>query len=138
MSTPDHLAALITYLQAQPAIEALVGARVYGLELPPAELAAMPRQTLMLRWSGGIGGSYRLLSVWRLDVWAYGATPYEAGALHRVAHSVLKHLSREVSGGVLLHSLEEGGGPLPIREPETYWPAVVQAWQLFAGDIPAE
>ena len=133
--TPDFLGALITHLAATSAITALVSTRIYGQELPDSEIAAMPRKTLMLRWAGGAGGLYRNLSVWRVDVWHYGETPFEAGVLHRTVHDVLKHLSREVSAGVLLHALEESGGPLPIREPDTHWPVVVQAWLLYAADV---
>lgn len=135
----DPLKALLVFLQSDTIVRGLVDDRVYGEELPRPETNFMPRKVLIVKPAGiGISveaGSYSQLTSGRYDVWSYGETPYEARQLQLASYSRLKGLQRQVVAGVLLHGAERVGGPLPIRDPITFWPIHVESFQVLASDI---
>jgi len=140
--TADVVSALVAYLAADAGVAALVGARVFGIELPAAEAAAMPRKALLLRESGGVSpvdAGYTELAGQRLDVFAYGETPYEARRVGRAAYGVLKQLRRatvDVGGtATLVHSVSEAGGALTLRDTEAGWAARFQSFQALYSEI---
>lgn len=135
--TVDLVAALVAQLKADAGVAALVGTRVYGLELPAAEAAAMPRKAVVLQAAGGpslTAGSYAAHDTQRIDAVAYGETPYEAERVRRAVHAGLKPLGRVVSAGVLLHWIEPAGGLIAARDPDLDWPMSVQSYQAFAAE----
>jgi hypothetical protein len=136
MATADALVGLKDILLGHAEVSALCEQRVYGGELPQEQAASMPRKAILLRWAGGGGPLYRLLTVWRVDVYCWGETPYEASVLHRTVHACLKHVSHGLVANVMVYSIEESGGPLQLREPDTLWPAVVQSWVITFADDP--
>lgn len=138
MSVPDPTAALVAYLRADTALYALVGARVYGAELPASEASHMPRAAVVVRDAGGMGARSEA-PVWtpRVDVWCYGATPLEAKAVHLAVHAALRVLHRQVHAGALLHAASPGSGPHADRDPDTRWPLVWSSWTVIAGEEPA-
>ena len=137
MSVPDVIGALVALLKADADVAALVGTRVFGLELPEAEAASMPRKGVILRPTGGVSpfGGFVEVTAERIDAVSWGETPYQASRLSLAVLVALKRARRQVvtvdGAGVLIHSAEEAGGRLSIRDAETNWPAVSQAFQVF-------
>lgn len=137
MSVPDMIGALVALLKADAGVAALVGARVFGLELPQAEAASMPRKGVIVRPSGGVSpiGGYVEATAERIDAVSWGDTPYQASQVSLAVLVALKRARRQVvdvdGTGVLVHSVEEAGGRLSIRDAETNWPAMTQAFQVL-------
>jgi len=137
MSEPDVIGALVALLKADAGVAAEVGARVFGDELPRDQVGDMPRKGAIVRLSGGVSpiGGYVEATAERIDAISWGATPYEATTVSLAVRGALKRLRRQVvdvdGTGVLLHSAEEAGGRLSIRDQETNWPAVTQAFQVL-------
>lgn len=134
MSAADPVAALVAYLKADAGLAALLAARVFGGELPPGEVASMPRKALVIRTSGGIsltGGSYAEHDTQRFDLMSFGETPHEASRVAQAAALAMKRMRRSVHAQVLLHWARHAGGAIPGREPGTEWPREFQSWQVM-------
>ena len=137
MSEPDPIGALVALLKADAGVAALVGVRVFGGELPQAEAESMPRKGVILRLSGGVNpvGGYVEATAERVDAISWGETSYEADQVSRAVRGALIRLRRQVvtvSGtGVLIHSAEQAGGRISVRDQETNWPAITQAFQVL-------
>ena len=67
----------------------------------------------------------------RLDLFAFGATPAEAGQVMHAAALRLKRVQREVWASTLLHWVQSAGGFASGREPDTDWPRVFQSFQTL-------
>lgn len=134
----DLMAALVANLRAAPAISALAGTRVYGLELPAAEAPHMPRHVVVLSPSGGVDSALTHslpLESQRVDVRCYGATGLEAVRLRRVVRHHLRGLVRVRQGTVLIHSAVPAGG---LAEDVTErWPYAWESWSVLASEIAA-
>jgi hypothetical protein len=127
----DPIAALIDYLQANGTISALLSARVYGLKLPEADAASMPRQAIVINGAGGIGdGSFVPVENIRLDFFCYGETSFEAWETYLTLQTVLKQMDRNVINSTLLLSAVHSAGPFPTTDQKTEWPVVVDTWIL--------
>lgn len=137
----DALVSVVTYLQADPALTALVGQRVFGQELDRDEAPSMPRKAVVVKTAGSAlaweRDGYANLSGYRLDIWHYGETPYEAWRTRLASCQRMKDLERRVVAGVLLHGANRVGGPLPMRDPTTDWPLLIETWELLASDVAA-
>ena len=137
MSEPDMIGALVALLKADTGVAALVDVRVFGLELPAAQASDMPRKGVILRPSGGVSalGGYVEATAERVDAVSWGETPYEANRVSLAVRAALMRARRQVIAvddtGVLIHSAEEAGGRLSIRDAETNWPAITQAFQIL-------
>lgn len=137
MAAADVIAALAVILKADAAIAALVGARVFGIELPAEEAVSMPRKAIVLRPAGGTSpiGGYAKHTGQRVDVISWGETPYEADRLAGEAFVALQQLRRQAaslaSSRVLIHSADPAGGRFALRDAETNWPASTQPFQIF-------
>lgn len=133
----DLLAALVAYLRADAGVAALAGQRVYALELPPEEAANMPRHAVVLSPSGGFVPDYthslRLDSA-RVDVFSYGATPFEAMRLRRAVRAALRNLERVKQGSVLIHWALPAGGFADERDPHVRWPRVFESFSVLAAE----
>lgn len=121
----DILVALITFLKADADVDALIDGRVYGEQVPQAEIERQePRKFVVVTDAGGIERNRFLpIAQPRYDVWCYGETYHEAGNVDRAVYSALKALDRQPVGGVLLHNAGLAGGPMPVRDDKTGWPA---------------
>ena len=134
---PDAIIALRAIVLADAGVAALVGARVFGDELPDLEAPNMPRYACVLSPAGGPPDhSYVPISRQSIDVRAYGPTPLGAKKLHLAVHNVLKNLRRSVSLGTLIHSLTVESGPYALREPEAgaEWPLVFASYGLLVSE----
>jgi hypothetical protein len=129
----DPVAALVAYLKADAGVAALVGTRIFGLELPAAEASAMPRKAVVLQASGGapLVGGYLEHTAQRIDAFAYGETPYEAERVRRAVFDSLKQLRRAVAASTLIHWVEDAGGFSTQRDPDGGWPVSFQSFQTF-------
>jgi len=137
MIPADLIAALIAILKADAQVAALAGTRVFGIELPKSEAASMPRQAIVLQPSGGatlVGGSYVEHTAQRVDLFAYGETPYQAYILGRAAAVALKQIRRRVAVAVLVHWVDPAGGYITGRDPDADWPIVFQSFQAFYAE----
>lgn len=135
----DGLKAIVDILKADTDIVALVGTRVFGVELPQAEAASMPRKAIVVQPSGGgvfSVGSRDLIehSDMRVDIFCYGETVFEAEKVRREVYDTLKTLGRTIINTVLVHWINPAGGLLSLRDPDTQWPVQFQSWQMFYSE----
>ncbi|MEO9612633.1 MAG: DUF3168 domain-containing protein [Nitratireductor sp.] len=134
MADADVITALAEILKANADVSVLAGSRIYGGELPEHETASMPRGAIVLQPSGGASmtaGSDSQHDTQRIDLFAYGATPFEAERLRRVARRVLTPVRRVVSANCLVHWIEVAGGFASGRDARTQWPIAFQSFQIF-------
>ncbi len=130
----DIVAALVTVLKADGGVSALVGARVFGLELPGAEAANMPRKAVVLAPSGGASlaaGSYSEHDTQRIDAFAYGETLFEAHRVRTAVSDAFRALRRGKTGTTLIHWVEPAGGWASQRESKLEWPRAFQSFQVL-------
>lgn len=121
----EPVEALIAVFKAEATIAALCADRVYGIEIPQHEIERQtPRKFLLIVESGGIEHN-RFLPVAepRFDLWSFGETYHEAGKLDRAVYDVLRIMDRKTISGTLLHGAALSGGPFPVRDSDTGWPA---------------
>ncbi len=133
----DITTALVTFLKADGPLAALVGTRVFGVELPPAEASLMPRRAVVLQPSGGstlTEGGYVEHTAQRFDVFSYGETPFEVEKVRRAVFDALKALRRSVTSSVLIHWCDPAGGFANLRDPDTKWPINFQSFQAFFAE----
>lgn len=129
----DPLSALVAHLRT--ALAASTSGRVFGEQLPGSETSSMPRAGVLLRSAGGPGAARHapLLRI-RVDVHAYGATPYSAMLVHWAAYAALRDVNRLLVGSTLLHACEPESGPIAQTDAETEWPEVVSSWLVTAAE----
>lgn len=136
---PDAVKAVVSLLKADADVAALVGARVFGGELPESEQQSMPRACLVVRKAGGgaIGTAWEDYGDLRFDVFSYGSTAHGADDVERAVHRRMKTFARVVSEGTLLHWARRDGGPLPLSDPNTTWRYVFSSWQVLVSEVAA-
>lgn len=130
----DPVAALVEILKADIDVAALTGAFVFGGELPAAVTADMPRRAIVLRASGGsslTANSFVEHDTQRIDLFAFGATPLDAGQLADLAALKFRRVQRIVSASTLVHWVKSAGGYSSGREPVTEWPRAFRSFQVF-------
>lgn len=147
----DRVKALVQFLKNNPSVSAMVGARIYDDEIPDAAVARMPKATVVIKRSGGarsIGGPDNDFSDARVDVRCYAWTKASAVDLELAVYDALRHLTRVVVGGTLLHWCRDASGLQTGYEPTTpitpstpvdrknAWPFAWRSWQVMAADIP--
>lgn len=133
----DVIKGLVSFLRGDAALDLLVSDRVYGLELPASEAAAMPRKAVVLKASGGptiTGGSFVKATGQTFDIFSYGETPHESERVRRAVFDALKALQREVSADVLIHWCEPAGGFANLRDPDADWPINFQSFHAFYAE----
>jgi hypothetical protein len=135
----DPIAALVAWLNLDGTLVALVDGRTYGGELPREQVAAMPRAAVVLRPAGGglLGRAYQDVGDVRVDVECYGAVARQAWEVNLAVYQALKHLSRVVSAGVLLHWAQPSSKGVLARDPVTDWPVCLASYQVLAAEVPA-
>jgi hypothetical protein len=135
----DPIAALVAWLKVDAALAALLDGRIFGGELPREQIASMPRPALVLRPAGGglLGRAFQDFGDVRVDVECYGAVSRQAWEVNLAAYQALKHLSRVVSAGVLLHWAQPSSKGVLARDPSTDWPVCLASYQVLAAEVPA-
>lgn len=133
----DIVAALVAYLQADSGVSALVGVRVWGGELPDAEVEHMPRPNIVLRRAGGpaVFRSHRLIDQ-RVDVFSYGDGAQQADEVDRAAAEALMAIRRDEYTSTVLHSAAYGGS-IGLRDPDAGWPYTVRTAIIRVGETAA-
>lgn len=128
----DPTKALAAYLKAT--VGDLVSGRVYRPELPQPVDKSMAQACLVIRPAGGgkmFGqGQLRVFDP-VIDVICYGGSALEA---HEVALAVviaLKQLTVGVWENCKLYWARVAGGPLPLLDPQTLWPASLVSTQVM-------
>ena len=139
---PDPISGLAAFLKADAAVAALVGTRVFGLELPRTETDFMPRQAVVLNAAGGgsvgPGANDRVeIQRVRVDVFCYGETPFEAAALRLTVHEAVKQMTTNIKNNMVLHDAVLSGGPIALRDRETNWPISMESWIVTASELAA-
>lgn len=135
----DPTKAVVDILKANSAITTLVSTRVFGIELPQAEAASMPRKAIVIQPSGGgafpVGSNdFVEHSTLRFDAFCYGETSFEAEKVRREVYDVLKQLRRTVINTVLVHWINPAGGLLSLRDSATDWPVMFQSHEMFFAE----
>ena len=131
----DGLGALVSYLKAQSAISALIGTRVYGLEVPKADATAMPRKCIVINNAGGIGQASDLdVYQWRLDFKCYGETAFEAVKVWRTLRTELRDLDKNVTDSTVLYNALHSAGPFSFQDQPTEWPVTLDTWLVKIQD----
>jgi hypothetical protein len=134
----DVLAAVRTFLLADTDVSALT-TKIYVGEFPDTEVENMPQALVVIRGSGGNNNNdYVEIVQPRIDVYNYGTSYANAGSLDLAVYSALKHLMRETVGGVLLHGVACGGGPIQVKHVDTGWPIMWRSYTVTAADIEIE
>jgi len=113
---PDAEALVISYLESQSQVTALVSNRVYG-DLPTSPsfpLVAVRRIGGLTRWPHYIDQP-------SLQVEAYGRNRTEASQIARVVHAVLKDMPQQHSRGIVTDVQDSLG--LTWQPDSTYSPA---------------
>ena len=117
--------ALIAFFKTDSDIYVLCGERMYGEEIPKKETDRQePRKFVLIVESGGIEHN-RFLPIMepRLDLWSFGETYHEAGKLDQAIYDAIKNMDRKTILSTLLHGATLSGGPFPVRDSDTGWPA---------------
>lgn len=134
----DGILAVIAFLKSDVGVSAVAGDRIYGIEVPKAEIDNMPRQTTVIRASGGSQArDYIPVSTIRIDVFSYGETHSKAAALDLAIYDAMKSLRRTVTGSALIHNAESNAGPISLRDPTTNWPYMLRSCLVTLSDVTA-
>ena len=130
----DLIGALVEALKGDEDTAALAGADVFGAELPRGAVQRMPVNAIVIQGSGGpslTAGSDVAADTQRIDLIAYGATPFEADQLRLVAGRALRGIRRRMIAGVLIHDVKSAGGFTSGRDRDGHWPQAFQSFQVF-------
>lgn len=134
LAEADVINAVVELLKADADVAAVVGARVFGGELPAEETASMPRAAIVLQPSGGsliAAGSFMAQDTQRIDVLCFEQSPATANGLSRLVRGALRGVRRQVVSGCLIHWVETAGGISARRDSETQWSVAFQPFQVF-------
>jgi hypothetical protein len=136
----DPVGALMAFLAADAGVAALVdAAHVYGGGIEQDDTPGMPFAAVVVNPSGGYGGGegFNEFGRNRIDTICHGSTLSESWQVYLAVHAALKHLSREVVDGVLLHSAEPLSKGALGTDPETQWPTTLASWRVLSAEIAA-
>ncbi|RVK13440.1 tail completion protein gp17 [Sinorhizobium meliloti] len=134
MAEADIIKAITEVLKTDGNVAPLAEGRVFGGELPEGEAQFMPRNVVVIQPSGGVSlaaGSFLNHDTQRIDLFSYGATPFEAEALRRLCRRALVNVRRRVVSNCLIHWIEPAGGFFAARDPDAAWPRAFQSYQVF-------
>lgn len=131
----------IALVSSASVVDALAGGRVFGVELPEAEVADQPRGAVVVAAVPGGGQSpgdadYVAVTVSRLDVRCYGLTPALAARLSLGVHEHLKAITHglTVDGRFLVSHVRHVAGPVSYRATPGDVPVVVRTYDVMHAD----
>lgn len=131
----DVILALKTHLLTVAAVTTLLSTRVWGGEVPPAEIEPMPRKALVMRYVGGLE-RFRTDREQRprVDFFSFGEGYFQAGQVDRAVADALIVIKMLDVADTLIYSVAYGGGPRQLKEPDTGWRYVVRSAIVRAGE----
>lgn len=137
----DPVAATRQILLNDSAVTALIGGatpRIFG-EIDEDQAKVMPEACIVLKPSGGPrspGGGFQHYGKQRVDVISYGASLYESYLVNLAAYDALKAAKRQISEGVLIHSIEAQSKGSTARDPEKQWPVTYSSYLVMYAETP--
>lgn len=138
MSNAVLMEALVAYLKANTPVSTLVSTRVYGLEFPKEQVAAMPQKAVLLSLTPAIGGLTEQTDIEHemigLDVFNYGETPLEALKVHRATYRALKGIHNVEQLQSIIHWANRSVGPRSFMDPDLRAPVVVETVAVFGSE----
>ena len=138
MAPADPVAGLVALLGTFAPITDLTGSRIYGGEVAKADVASMPRASIVVSPAGGfgaIGKGYQRYGDRRFDVDCYAATEGASYQLYLQVHEALKHFRRGTYAGCDLIWAKPSAGGNTGRDPRTDWPVTLSSWQVLASEL---
>lgn len=138
----DPIEALVDFLVADSATNALISGRAFGGELPQSEITSMPRKAVLLQPAGRglpmFDRSDMQLQGLRVDCLCYGETPYEAAKVLWAVYGALKGLyGYAPNSGAPIKSAVPVAGPIQFRDPDTGWMTMVITFTVLAAEAAA-
>lgn len=138
----DPLGASIAMLKANAGVSAIVGTRVFGIEVPESEIVnwkTQARESVVLMPEGQIGNGPGIdddlqLQTMIIEARCYGPTMFEAAQLRLAVREAFKSLSRQVFVQTLIHSAKPSGGPTPLRDADRDWPFMLESFTILASE----
>lgn len=130
----DPIAAVLAILAGDAGVSAAADKGIFGAELPREVARSMPGSAIVVCSSGGAsltGDTYVEHDSQRLDLFAYGATQFEAVALANRAALVLRRVRRGVWANVLVHWVNPAGGASDGRDQALTWPRAFRSFQIM-------
>ena len=122
-------------LEVGPALKVIADGRVFAVELPEREAAAMPRAAVVIAPSGGPAdaGTQRMTRD-LIRLLCFGKTITEALQVSSDVHRRLKWFYGGNFAGLRVHSFTRSSGRVYYRDPETDWPTFSEGWQILASE----
>lgn len=143
LKVSDPMAGLCAFLKAQLAdllFKTQHGPAVFRPDLPKDFDQNMPVACIVVRPAGGytrFGKSMLYMGDPRADLTCYGGTQWEATRVAQSAVVALKQLVSQTWENTRLYSANVSGGPTPLPDQQTLWPACWLAVQLVHGELPS-
>ena len=126
-------AARAVLLDPDPVV--IAGGRIFAVELPEREAAAMPRSAVVIEPSGGPAdvGTQRMRTD-GIRLLSFGASVTEAEELSEDVHRRLKWFYGGNYANRRVHSFTRSSGRVFYRDPETDWPVFLETWLIRASE----
>jgi len=132
----NTIAGLVSILNADAELTALVGTRVFGFRLPKTEAANMPRKAVVISPAGGTdAGGFLPYRTLRLDIFCYGETAFESDKVSREVNNTMYNLPRTKNGDRLIFNAQQESGPNFAVDPDTDWPVSWETWAVTASKV---
>lgn len=140
----DPLAAVAAYLQASAVGQMLQamphGPAVYRSMLPQSVQKKMPFSCIVVRPAGGytlFGSGLLPVADPRIDFTCFAGTPQESYEIAVATARALKQLQMSVWENTKLYWARIAGGPIPLPDQNTLWPATWLSAQVMYAEISA-
>lgn len=136
MSTRDCVGVTVALLESIAVVTDATSTRIYGGEYPKKKQKNSAKKAIVVMRAQGLGGfgGYLQLERQPLDVRCYGNTPKDADDLYRIVRQQLKQALRQVIDGTLLHSFDQVGSAIALRDAEIKRPFVLSTWASLMSE----
>lgn len=128
-------AARAVLLEVDPALAVIAEGRIFAVELPEREAAAMPRSAVVIAPSGGpADAGTQQITTDSLRLLCFGKTITEALQVSSDVHRRLKWFYGGNYANRRVHSFTRSSGRVFFRDPETDWPVFLEGWLIRASE----
>jgi hypothetical protein len=113
------------------------GAAIFRPQLPEWVDSENPLGSITVRHAGGytmFGSGLMQVADPRLDLTCYGSTAQQAAMIALTVAHALKQLTMSVWEGCTLYWAKIAGGPMPLPDQQTLWPAVWISAQVMHSE----